>query len=52
MYSFFLVTHAQSVHNKTQNLCLSIILSSPPNKKNQSQGETRKKEEAGSTLGF
>jgi hypothetical protein len=43
MYSFFWVTHAQSVHNETQNVCLSIILSSPPKKKESKPRGDKKK---------
>ncbi len=49
----FLVTHAQSVHNKkTQNLCLGIILFSPKKKESEPRGDKKKEEEAGTTLGF
>ncbi len=38
----FLATHAQSVHNKTQNLCLGIILFSQKKKESEPRGDKKK----------
>jgi hypothetical protein len=42
----FLVTHAQSVHNKAQNLCLGIILLSQKKTELKPRGNKKKKKQA------